>query len=66
MALRRTWNGSRNLGMHDCAWLTEIARYALHALYLSKLGLLAKPTQGGAFKVRAPLPPTLFSKVALG
>jgi hypothetical protein len=41
--------------MHDCSWLTEIARHALHALYVRKLGLLAKPTLSGAFKVSAPL-----------
>jgi hypothetical protein len=44
------------LGTHDSALLTSIARHALHALYVSKLWLLAKPTLGGAFKVRATLP----------
>jgi hypothetical protein len=48
--------------MHDCAWLTEIVRHALHALYVSKLGSLGKPTEGGAFKVPVPLPLKHFLK----
>jgi hypothetical protein len=52
----RLCDGSRNLGTHDSALLTSIARHALHALYVRKLWLLAKPTLGGAFKVRATLP----------